>query len=83
MYGLEHNPKRFEQNWLRPKTRIPGLYLTGQDVLSCGVGGAMFAGFIAALSTLSLREKGRLLNAFRTQYRGAAEEAPVPVEQAR
>ncbi|MEP5566814.1 MAG: NAD(P)/FAD-dependent oxidoreductase [Halioglobus sp.] len=68
MYGLEHAPERFEQDWLRPKTRVPGLYLTGQDIMSCGVGGAMFAGLIAALCPLGWRERGRLLKLFKQQY---------------
>ncbi len=50
LYGLDHNPERFEQDWLRPKTPIPGLYLTGQDVLTCGVVGAMISGLITALA---------------------------------
>ena len=54
MYGLQHDPQRFDQAWLRPKTRIKGLYLTGQDVVSCGVGGAMAAGFLSSLSVLEL-----------------------------
>ena len=64
MYGLSHDPQRFDQDWLRPRTRIPGLYLTGQDVLSCGVGGAMFAGFTTALSVLGLRQGASLLQQF-------------------
>jgi len=32
----------------RPKTDIPGLYLTGQDVLSCGFAGALFSGLLTA-----------------------------------
>lgn len=52
LYGLDHNPKRFEQSWLRPKTTIPGLYLSGQDVLTCGVGGAMMGGLMASVSVL-------------------------------
>jgi len=55
LYGLYHNPARFEQNWLQPKTSIPGLYLTGQDVLTCGVGGAMMAGVMATVSVLGWR----------------------------
>lgn len=55
LYGLEHGPERFRQAWLRPKTRIDGLYLTGQDVLSCGVGGAMMGGVLAAASVLGMR----------------------------
>lgn len=49
IYGLDHSPQRFEQEWLKPKTTIKGLYLTGQDVLTCGVVGAMVAGFITAV----------------------------------
>ena len=55
LYGLEHGPERFQQTWLRPKTRIDGLYLTGQDVLSCGVGGAMMGGVLAAASVLGMQ----------------------------
>ncbi|GAB2516653.1 phytoene desaturase family protein [Microbulbifer agarilyticus] len=55
IYGLQHGPSRWQQSWLRPKTRIKGLYLTGQDIVSCGVGGAMFGGVITAQSILGLR----------------------------
>jgi all-trans-retinol 13,14-reductase len=55
LYGLNHDPKRFEQDWLRPKTSIPGLYLTGQDVLTCGVGGAMMSGVMTAINILGWR----------------------------
>ena len=55
MYGLKHDPGRFDQAWLRPATKVKGLYLTGQDILTCGVGGAMFGGLLAALSALGWR----------------------------
>lgn len=48
LYGLDHDPDRMTQDWLRPRTQIPGLWLTGQDVLSCGVSGAMMAGVASA-----------------------------------
>ena len=51
IYGLDHDPQRFEQDWLRPKTDIPGLYLAGQDVMTCGVVGAMIGGLLAAVKT--------------------------------
>lgn len=63
LYGLSHDPARFEQSWLRPETKIPGLYLTGQDVLSCGIGGAMMAGVMTSVSVLGWRSY-RLLNKF-------------------
>ena len=50
IYGLDHNPSRFEQKWLQPKTRIPGLYLTGQDIVTCGVSGAMIGGLMTAVA---------------------------------
>ncbi|HET8848911.1 MAG TPA: NAD(P)/FAD-dependent oxidoreductase, partial [Marinobacter sp.] len=50
IYGLDHTPERFEQDWLKPKTRIPGLYLTGQDVLTCGVVGAMIGGLMTTIA---------------------------------
>ena len=48
-FGSSPDPQRLQQDWLRPKTEIPGLYLAGQDVLSCGVVGAMIGGFLAAV----------------------------------
>ena len=76
MYGLAHDPARFEQAWLCPKTSIRGLYLTGQDVLSCGVGGAMFAGFLCAVSALGLKSAG-LLRKFATNSKVSAPVAGV------
>ncbi|WP_226703723.1 phytoene desaturase family protein [Microbulbifer elongatus] len=61
IYGLDHDPDRFAQSWLRPKTRISGLYLTGQDIMSCGVAGAMFAGLVTAQSLLGWRKGGALI----------------------
>jgi len=52
IYGLTHTPARFEQRWLRPRTPIRGLYLTGADVCSAGVGGALFGGVLTASAAL-------------------------------
>ena len=52
IYGLDHSIERFDPllvSRLRPKTDIPGLFLTGQDVLMCGFTGAMFGGLLAAM----------------------------------
>lgn len=48
LYGLNHDPQRFAQSWLTPRTKIPGLWLTGQDIVSCGVVGAMMGGVVTA-----------------------------------
>jgi len=55
LYGLDHDPERLRQGWLRPRTRIPGLWLTGQDVMSCGVAGAMMGGMASATSIVGVR----------------------------
>jgi len=61
LYGLAHTGERLEQDWLRPKTTIPGLWLTGQDILTCGVTGAMMAGLITTMSMFGTRKMGPLL----------------------
>ena len=61
LYGLAHTPQRMSQRWLRPKTRIPGLWLTGQDILTCGVTGAMMAGMITTMSMVGARRMTPLL----------------------
>ncbi len=52
MYGLAHTPERFEQRWLRPRTPIKGLYLTGADICSAGVGGALMGGMLCSSAVL-------------------------------
>jgi all-trans-retinol 13,14-reductase len=61
LYGLAHTSQRFEQDWLRPKTTIPGLWLTGQDTLTCGVTGAMMSGLITTMSMVGPRKMGPLM----------------------
>ena len=48
IYGLEVSPRRFLSDGLRPKTPISGLFLTGQDVVTPGITGAMMGGVLAA-----------------------------------
>lgn len=48
IYGLEHNPKRFRQRFLKPRTPIKNFYLTGQDIMTAGVGSALFSGVLTA-----------------------------------
>ena len=66
LYGLEHSGQRLSQKWLRPKTNIPGLWLTGQDVLTCGVTGAMMAGMITTMSMVGARQMRPLLKRIYT-----------------
>ena len=48
IYGLDHSPARFAQRFLRPRTPIAGLYLTGQDITSAGIVPSLVAGYLSA-----------------------------------
>lgn len=61
LYGLAHTPERLRQDWLRPRTSVDGLWLTGQDVLTCGVTGAMTAGLITTTSMVGPRRMAPLM----------------------
>ena len=59
IYGLDHHVDRFRQDWLHPITPIPGLALTGQDVVTAGVGGALMGSLMTAMALLG-REAGQV-----------------------
>jgi len=61
LYGLDHTPERLQQDWLTPKTRIGGLWLTGQDILTCGVTGAMMSGVLTVTAILGMRRASPLM----------------------
>ncbi len=55
VYGIDHNVERFSYEAMaktRPDVGIPGLYLTGQDVMTCGFTGAMYGGLFCAMAIL-------------------------------
>ena len=52
IYGLAHSPERFALPFLRPKTKIKGLFLAGQDITLVGVAGAMLSGLLCATAIL-------------------------------
>jgi len=55
IYGLAHTPGRFKLPFLRPKTKIKGLKLVGQDITLVGVSGAMLSGILCATTILKLK----------------------------
>ena len=52
LYGIDHDPGRFNQSFLKPKTQIKNFFLTGQDIVTAGVGGALFSGLLTASALL-------------------------------
>ncbi|MDH3423991.1 MAG: NAD(P)/FAD-dependent oxidoreductase, partial [Gemmatimonadota bacterium] len=49
-YGLDVTPQRVLSGALQAKTPVPGLFLSGQDVVSPGIPAALFGGLLAAAS---------------------------------
>ena len=52
LYGLNHTTNRFSQKYLTPRTSIQNLYLTGQDIVSVGLAGALSAGALTVSAIL-------------------------------
>jgi len=63
IYGLSHTPARFEARDLRVHTPVRGLYLTGADVCTAGVGGALMGGVLAATAIARRNVLGTVLAA--------------------
>lgn len=58
IYGLAGVPDRYANPWLRPESPVPGLYMSGSDVSTCGVVGAMMGGALAAVAMEPVRGVG-------------------------
>jgi all-trans-retinol 13,14-reductase len=52
LHGLSHTPARFRQRKLGVRTPLKGLWMAGQDAVSCGVAGGMFGGVLCASAIL-------------------------------
>ncbi len=80
IYGVDHGVDRFRKPFLHPVTPVKGLYMTGADVMTAGVGGAMMGGVMAASAMQGLRGKEvfKLLKNYRPLNTvPEAEENPV------
>lgn len=60
IYGLSHCPQRFRQKALRPHTPIKNLYLTGQDIVSAGIMGAVSGALITSIAVLKKNLKSQI-----------------------
>jgi len=61
IYGLCHTPQRFASPDLSVSTPVSNLYLTGQDVVSCGIGGALSAAMITGIVLTDRRLPARIM----------------------
>jgi all-trans-retinol 13,14-reductase len=75
IYGLAHTPERFEQRWLRPRSAVPGLYLTGADVASAGLMGALMGGMMCSSALLKANVLSQVLKKSAQSLRDARSHA--------
>ncbi|MCR9144790.1 MAG: NAD(P)/FAD-dependent oxidoreductase [bacterium] len=52
LYGLDHTPARFAEKWMKPRSPVQNLFLTGQDTLFAGVASALSSGAMTATEML-------------------------------
>jgi len=78
IYGLQLTPNRFKQRWLRPRTPIKGLYLTGADAAGPGVMGALMGGMLCGSAVLKGNVLGQVLKHQAQTLRGKAPSPPTP-----
>jgi len=50
IYGVETTPRRMLSDALNARTPVPGLFLSGQDVMSPGIAGALAGGILSAVA---------------------------------
>jgi all-trans-retinol 13,14-reductase len=78
IYGLQLTPDRFKQRWLRPRTPIKGLFLTGADAAGPGVMGALMGGMLCGSAVLKGNVLGQVLKHQAQTLRGKAPSPPTP-----
>ena len=83
MYGVVDVPEKFNTSALQAETPIRGLYLTGSDVCSLGIGGALMGGVGTASvlngpSGFSLIMNAAMSASRRERTGGVSEETPGP-----
>ena len=69
IYGIGSTPARYSMRALGARTPIRNLYLTGQDVTSLGVVGALFGGAVSASAVLGKNLMSKLAKPFVSRRR--------------
>jgi all-trans-retinol 13,14-reductase len=70
IYGLNHYVERFKQPFLHPETPVKNFYMTGSDVMTAGVGGALMAGLMTSfcmVGPLQAKQINKLLKTHQAE----------------
>ena len=82
-YGLPGLPARYRKMRISVRTPVAGLYLTGSDVASPGVAGAMIGGLAAASRVLGVRGLPRIMTAMAHGSKVSSSRCPAYRRHAR
>lgn len=66
IYGLDHYVDRFKQPFLHPQTPVKNFYMTGADVMTAGVGGALMAGLMTTCCMQGLTGAKEVIHLLKT-----------------
>lgn len=66
IYGLDHYVDRFKQPFLHPETPVKNFYMTGADVMTAGVGGALMGGLMTTCSMSGISGAKDVINLLKT-----------------
>jgi all-trans-retinol 13,14-reductase len=55
IYGIEPTPERYRNQYLRPRTPVRDLFMSGSDMASVGVMGAFVGGVLSAIAAEPVR----------------------------
>jgi len=78
MLALDHFVDRFKKPFLHPITPVKNLYMTGSDVMTAGVGGAMMAGMMTTCAMQGRKAKS-VVNLLKTYEEPSDDFIPQPV----
>lgn len=74
IYGLDHPPARFAKEYLKPATPIKNLFLTGQDIVTVGIGGALMSGVLTASAITKTNLINEIVNKAKKESKEEEEE---------
>jgi phytoene dehydrogenase-like protein len=72
IYGLDHFVDRFNKPFLHPQTPVKNYYMTGSDIMTAGVGGALMAGLMTTCNMQGLRKSKEVMGLLKNYKSQAA-----------
>lgn len=76
MYGVDHTQERFLHDFMRPHTPIKNLFLTGQDITTCGISSALLAGVLTVSAITGKNYQAKIRQQVLQERRNKLQSSP-------